>query len=253
MSAAGAAGRLAGPRQPGVEDTRRYRVMQAADRLLVRALFRVRVEGLDHWPPAPFCLVLNHHNAWDPLIVMAVVPATPRITWFGPRVSIEEFSRGLQYRVIGFFGGAIPIDPEKATLGSAVRAVRRVFASGGVLGIFAEGHGAFAESALDPFEEGAVSFAATAQVPIVPCVVVGTTYLWLGKRLRVSFGAPIPSKGVRGAEAREELTQRVRGAMQAMLPAHEPRPPGRRLLRRFLTDLFHGPEDVARRVKALGE
>jgi 1-acyl-sn-glycerol-3-phosphate acyltransferase len=239
------------PRERGVETSLRYRVMRLAVRALVAALFRVRVEGVERWPRAPFCLVLNHHNAWDPLIVIAVTPASPRITWFGPRES--DFSRGFKNRVMAFFVGVIPIDPEKATLTSAVRAVRRIFAAGGVLGIFAEGHGAFREAALDPFEDGAVSFAATARVPIVPCVIVGTTYLWLGKRLRVSFGAPISTEGARSAEARAELTGRVRAAMEAMLPDHEPAPPGRRPLRRLLTDLFHGPHDVARRVEALGE
>ena len=128
----------------------------------MRALFRVRAEGLENWPAAPFCIVLNHHNAWDPMIVIAAVPARPRITWFGPRVSVEDFARIYQYRLMAYFGGTIPIDPEKATLTSAVRAVRGVFAGGGVLGIFAEGHGYFRETQIEPFEEGAVAFAAGA-------------------------------------------------------------------------------------------
>jgi 1-acyl-sn-glycerol-3-phosphate acyltransferase len=233
-------------------DTRRYRVMWAASRLLVRALFRVRVEGLERWPEPPFCIVINHHNAWDPMIAIAAVPATPRITWFGPRVNVEEWHRIYQYRLMAFFGGTIPIDPEKATLTSAVRAVRSVFAGGGVLGIFAEGHGYFHEDRIEAFEEGAVAFATGAGVPIVPAVVVGTTYLWFGKRLRVSFGDPIPTAGVRGAVAREELTERVRAAMQAMLPARDLPGPGTRRWK-FLTDLFHGLEDIARRVAELGK
>lgn len=234
-------------------DSLRYRIMLLGVRLLVRSLFRVRLDGLQHWPSAPFCLVVNHHNAWDPMIVMAVAPARPRITWFGPRVPIEDFSRDAKYRLMAYFGGVIPIDPDKATLTSAVRSVRSVFAAGGALGIFAEGHGYFRESGLAPFEEGAVSFAVMARAPIVPCTVVGTTYLWLGKRLRVRFGEPISTADVRGAAERDALTQRVRDAMLGMLPRREPRPPGNRPLRRQLTDLFHGPEDIARRVAELGE
>ena len=242
-----------GPRHLTAGDTPRYRVMWWAVRLLVGSLFRVKVEGLAHWPAAPFCIVLNHHNAWDPLIVIAAVPPTPRITWFGPRVRVEDFARDPKYRLMQFFGGAIPIDPEKASLTSAVRSVRGVFAAGGVLGIFAEGHGFFRESALEPFEEGAISFATAAGVPVVPGVVVGTTYLWWGKRLRVSFGEPIPTHGVRGADARASLSEQVRAAMIAMLPRHEPRAPARQPLRGFLTDLFHGPDDVARRVAELDQ
>ena len=225
--------------------------MHAADRLLVRALFRVRVDGLDRRPKAPFCLVLNHHNGWDPLIIIGGAPAQPRITWFGPREA--DFSRGFKNRVMAFFGGVIPFNPEKTTLTSAAHAVRRVFASGGVLGIFAEGHNGFRETALQPFEEGAVAFACMAGVPIVPATISGTTYLWIGKRVTVRFGDPIPSVGVRGAAAREELTGRVRAAMEVMLPANEPGPRGRRPLRALLTDVFNSPDEAQRRVAELGE
>jgi len=77
--------RRTGPREPGVDDSLRYRLMLAVDRLLVHALFRIRVEGRDRWPAAPFCLASNHHNGWDPLILVGIAPARPRITWFGPK------------------------------------------------------------------------------------------------------------------------------------------------------------------------
>jgi 1-acyl-sn-glycerol-3-phosphate acyltransferase len=233
-----------------VSDSLRYRLMRAADRLLVRALFRVRVRGLEHWPTAPFCLVVNHHNGWDPLILIGVVPATPRVTWFGPKEA--DFSVGFKNRVMGFFGGVIPFNPEKTTLTSATRAVRHVFESQGVLGIFAEGRNGFRETALQPFEDGAVAFATMAGVPIVPCVISGTTHVWLGKRVSVRFGAPVATQGVKGAAAREELTGQVRAAMEAMLPDREPPPPGNRPLRGLLTDIFHSPDEVQRRLDELG-
>ena len=60
--------RRTGPRELSVEVTPRYRVMRWLDRLVVRLLFKIRVEGLERWPPAPFCLVINHHNGWDPML-----------------------------------------------------------------------------------------------------------------------------------------------------------------------------------------
>ena len=65
--------RRVGPRALSVEVTARYRVMWRVNRWLVHLLFDVRVEGLEHWPQPPFQLVLNHHNGWDPQIVMAVI------------------------------------------------------------------------------------------------------------------------------------------------------------------------------------
>ena len=244
MSRAGDQIRHAGPRELSVDVTPRYRLMWGLVRLIVRPLFSMRVSGLEHWPEPPFQLVANHHNGWDPLLVISVVPVRPRITWFGPRES--DFSRGFKNRIMGFFGGMIPYNPEKTTLTSAVRAVRRVFAAGGVLGIFAEGRIGFRETQLMPFEDGAASFAVASGVPVVPCAIVGSTELWLRKRVEVRFGEPIPTAGVNGRAARAELEARIRAALQALLPSEEPRTSRRRPLS-FLTDLLNGAEDAARR------
>jgi 1-acyl-sn-glycerol-3-phosphate acyltransferase len=47
--------------------------MWMINRLLVHLLFHVRAHGLEHWPEAPFQLVANHHNGFDPLLIMAIV------------------------------------------------------------------------------------------------------------------------------------------------------------------------------------
>jgi 1-acyl-sn-glycerol-3-phosphate acyltransferase len=242
--------RRTGPRELSAEVTPRYRFMWALDRTVLRLLFEIRPTGLDLWPPAPFCLVLNHHNGWDPMLVLAAVPLSPRITWFGPKEA--DFSRGFRNRVMAFFGGVVPYNPEKTTLTSAVRAVRRVFAAGAVLGIFAEGRVGFRETELLPFEDGAVAFAAAAGVPIVPCAIVGSTYLWFRKPVEIRFGEPISTAEARGRQGRAELDSQVRRAMAALLPDAEPRLPRRRPLR-FLGDLLTGRDDLARRRAELGE
>ena len=242
--------RRTGPRELSVVVTTRYRVMRWLDVLVVRLLFDIRAEGLERWPAAPFCLVLNHHNGWDPMLALAATPETPRVTWFGPKEA--DFSHGFRNRVMAFVGGVIPYNPEKTTLTSAVRAVRRVFAAGGVLGIFAEGTVGFRETELLPFEEGAVAFAAASGVPIVPCAIVGSTFMWFRKRVVFRYGDPIPTTDTRGREARDELDRQVRAAMKALLPETEPRLPRRRPLP-FLGDLLTGPADLARRRTELGE
>lgn len=224
--------------------TPRYRLMWALVRVLVRGLFDVRPSGLEHWPRPPFQLVANHHNGWDPLLVISVVPLEPRITWFGPREA--DFGRGFKNRVMAFFGGMIPYNPEKTTLTSAVRAVRRVFDARGVLGIFAEGRIGFREAELLPLEEGAAAFAAMSGVPVVPCAVVNSTQLWFRRRVEVRFGPPISTADSRGRDAREALEARIRDALADLLPETEPRIPRRRPLA-FLTDLLNGEDDIVRR------
>lgn len=244
MSVEAGRSRRTGPRELNVEVTPRYRFMWGAIRLAIHGLFDVRVSGLEHWPAPPFQLVANHHNGFDPLIVHAVVPLEPRITWFGPREA--DFSRGFRNRVMAYFGGVIPYNPEKTTLTSAVRAVRRVFEANGVLGIFAEGRIGFRESELLPFEDGAAAFAVASSVPVVPCAIVGTTALWFRRRLEVRFGPPLWTDAVHGRQARAELDGRIRAAVADLLPTTEPRLPRRRPLS-FLTDLLNGAEDIARR------
>ena len=233
-----------GPRQLSVAVTPRYRLEWWLVRLLVRGLFDIRAVGLERWPPPPFQLVANHHNGWDPLLVIAVAPLEPRITWFGPKEA--DFSRGFKNRLMRFFGGVIPYSPDNTTLTSAVRAVRRVFEANGVLAIFAEGRIGFRETAVLPFEPGAVSFAVASGVPVVPCAIVGSTDLWFRRRIEIRFGEPIETGTVRGREARAELEDSIRAAITGLLPRSEPRLPRRRPLR-FLTDLLNGAEDVTRR------
>ena len=243
MSAADPTGRSQ-PRELHVAVTPRYRILWWLDRTLLRLLFDVRVTGLERWPAAPFQLVANHHNGFDPMIVIAAAPLAPRITWFGPKEA--DFSRGFKNRVMAFFGGVIPYNPDKTTLTSAVRTVRRVFEADGVLGIFAEGRIGFRETELLDFEDGAAAFAVSSGVPVVPCAIVGSTDLWLRKRIEVRFGAPIQIDGVRGREARAQLDARIRDAVSALLPDREPRLPGRPPLA-FLTNLLNGADDIERR------
>jgi 1-acyl-sn-glycerol-3-phosphate acyltransferase len=244
MDAAGDRARRTGPRELSVAVTPRYRVLWGLNRLIVGILFDVRASGLEYMPAPPFQLVANHHNGFDPMFVVSVTSLEPRITWFGPREA--DFSHGFKNRLLAFFGGVIPYNPEKTTLTSAVRAVRRVFEADGVLGIFAEGRIGFCESELLPFEDGAAAFAVSSSVPVLPCAILGSTDLWFRRRIEVRFAPPIPTDGVRGREARSALESRIRESIGALLPASEPRLPRLRPLG-FLTNLLNGAEDVARR------
>lgn len=240
--------RRRGPRIGEVRGTWRYRLMWLANRIVVRLLFDVSVEGLEHRPDPPYQIVANHHNGFDPMLLLAVTPYEPRITFFGPKEA--DFSRGFKNRLMGFVGSNIPYHPDRRRLTGVVRTVRRVFDAGGVMAIFAEGRIGFRESELRPFEEGAAAFAAASGVPVVPCAIIGSTQLWFRAPVVVRFGPPISVEAGDRRQARINLEQRMRDALLALLPEREPRLPRRRPLA-WLTDLLNGPEDVARRDEEL--
>lgn len=244
-------GRQIGPHLLGVTVTGRYRVQWVAVRILVRTLFRVEVEGLEHWPKPPFQITANHHSGWDPFLIHAVSPLRPRVTWFGPKE--VDFSKGTRNRVMGFFGGMIPFNPRKTNLPSSVRAVQRVFDAGGVLAITPEGTLGFRETELLPLQEGATLFAAISGVPIVPCVVIGSSTLWLRKRIVVRFGEPIQVDRGAGRTARQALAGRVRAGMLALLPDVEPTYPRRRPGGDYLSDVFNGRREAANRREYMAE
>jgi 1-acyl-sn-glycerol-3-phosphate acyltransferase len=59
-------------------------------------------------------------------------------------------------------------------------------------------------------------------VPLLPCVVIGSSTLYLRRRVVVRFGEPIASVTAEGRVEREVLAARVRAAMEALLPDEEP-------------------------------
>ncbi len=237
-------------RNPSVALTARYRLIHLLNGVLIRLLWQVRAEGLEHWPEPPFCLVVNHHNAWDSQIAMAVTPATPRITWFGPRT--DDFSTGFLNRLIAYAGVAIPIRRDGSDLMSAARTARQLLRDGGVLGIFPEGHAGYRESAVLPFEEGAVAFAAAAEAPLVPCAIVGANRLWWRARITVRCGPAVATAGRTSKADRPAVEAEIRNALVRLLPTEEPTLPLRRPLERFLTTVLEGDLDRARRREEQG-
>lgn len=244
-------GRDIGPHLLGVTVTWRYRLEWVVVRVVVRALFRMSVEGLDRWPAPSFQITANHHSGWDPMLILAVSPLRPRVTWFGPKE--VDFSRGIRNRVMGFFGGMIPFNPAKTNLPSSVRAVQRVFDAGGVLAITPEGTLGFRETELLPLQEGATLFAAIAGVPILPCAVIGSSTLWLRKQILVRFGEPIQVERSAGRAGREALVDRVRAGMVALLPEAEPTYPRTRPGGDYLSDVFNGRRERAKRRAYMAE
>lgn len=204
--------------------------------MLVRVFVRLRVEGIERLPPGPALLCANHLSWTDPSILIAALPARPRLYLFGPRE--EDMAVGARNRLMTWIGTAVPFRPGKDDLLDTTRRVSAVFDAGARLAIFGEGRIHAVEGELLPLSEGAAYFAMRARVPIVPLGIVGTSWIGFGRTVRLRIGEPIVPEGRPNREAVEALTARVWCAMfELTRDAPRRRPPGR--LGRWFTELFN--------------
>jgi 1-acyl-sn-glycerol-3-phosphate acyltransferase len=204
--------------------------------LAVRVIVRFRVEGLERFPSGP-CLICANHQSWtDPVFLMAGLPPRPRLYLFGPKE--EDMGVGARNRVMSWIGNAVPFRPGKDDLLDTTRRVSRVFEAGASLGIFGEGRIHAREGELLPLSEGAAYFALRSKVPIVPVGLVGTSWIGVGRTVRLRVGEPIVPEGRPSREAVEAMTARLWCAIfELTRDAPQRPPPGR--FGRWLTEVFN--------------
>src|SRR5438132_5643076 len=171
-----------------------------AARLLMKLLFacvaRVRVvrrENANH--DGGFLLAANHISHFDPFIISSVVRR--KVDW----MAMAEF---FPYPLLGFLLRAVdafPADRDRANRATIRTALERL-KNGRIVGLFPAGgirdglRSVLEGATLRP---GASTLAHLAQVPIVPCVIVGSDRFyskknWLPLRrtpIWIAFGDPI--------------------------------------------------------------
>jgi 1-acyl-sn-glycerol-3-phosphate acyltransferase len=214
----------------------RVRLLRVACRVVIGGLLRIRVEGRDGFAPAPAIYCFNHLNWVDPLVLLAVLPATPRYAMFGPME--VDMRRGARNRLITWAGFGIPYRPAKTDLVATTRRVGRVLDDGWVIVIAGEGRIHRGEHELLPLAEGTAYFALRSGVPVIPLAINGTSWLAFRRGVRIRVGAPIRSDGRPTSEAVAALTDRIAAALRAMTSDFPDPPPPGRVFRR-LTELFN--------------
>ncbi|HET9345211.1 MAG TPA: lysophospholipid acyltransferase family protein [Candidatus Limnocylindrales bacterium] len=221
--------------------TVRYWVSRGVSWVVVRAYLRPRLEHCERLPAGPAIYCFNHLNWIDPFVLMATLPMRPRLYFFGPKE--EDMAVGGRNRLMNWTCATVPYRPGKNDLIEATRRVSAVLSSGGVLAIAGEGRIHASERELLPLEEGPAYFALRSGAPVVPIAISGTSWLRLGRRVRVVVGEPIAVSGRPRREAVDALTEQTWTALHALV-ADRPdfRPPGP--IGRWLTEVFndwHGP------------
>jgi len=215
------------------EATLGFRIARLTIGPLFRLLFRLRVTGMELAPTGgPYVLIANHLNWADPFTLLLAFPSEPRLHFLADPENLVK--NRFHWWVIRQVGGYVPVDMRRHGDRLLFAQVRRALDVGAVVAIFPEAAYGPREGELLPFRKGFAHFAVEAGVPVLPVALSGTKDLWLGKRIELRVGAPIPADGL-GVDALADL---ARQRVQELLPAYV-EPPGWKPLRRRLTRLLY--------------
>jgi long-chain acyl-CoA synthetase len=152
------------------------RTVLVVNRWLLRALFRIRAEGLEHLPKdGPYALTPNHESYLDPLALCAVLTwaQVRRLYWAG---WAGLLFRGPFTRLFSRIFQVLPVDPERG-LTSTLTLGRAVLERGEPLVWFPEG-GRSTDGRLQAFLPGVGLLLERTGVPAVPVWIEGTFEAW---------------------------------------------------------------------------
>lgn len=179
---------------PGMADApRMYRVLKRALPPLVNPYLRLRLEGLDNIPQTtPAILACNHLSFIDSIVLPLNVP---RPVYFLGKADYWD-----SWRTRWFFQGVgvVPVKREGGEAGQAsLMTGVEILQSGDLVGIYPEGTRS-PDGRLYRGKTGPVRMALEADVPILPCAVIGTdqampTGKYLPRRAQVTvrYGRPL--------------------------------------------------------------
>jgi 1-acyl-sn-glycerol-3-phosphate acyltransferase len=201
---------------PGAEPGRLpgfYRVALALIRLVVAALFRLRVTGRENVPSGG-CLIVSNHLSWtDTVFIAAALPPDAVIHTLAERSTVfnTRFKRWLLPRL-----GVVPISRRRGVLDeAAVDEVYRLLEAGERVLIFPEGaYGR--DGQLRPLREGIGHFAINSRRPILPLSLRGTGRLRPFARIEVAIGEPFIPRVPRFWEVRRQVRAVVDVVGQAL-------------------------------------
>jgi 1-acyl-sn-glycerol-3-phosphate acyltransferase len=209
---------------PVPKASRTFHCLRFIGRGLFRLLFAVELAGTDRLPvTGGYVLACNHLSWIDPLLLMAFLPAEPKIHFLAATEYTTAGPRWVQ-AIVKRAGGVIPVDREghKGDRAAVVQALR-VLRGGGVLGIFPEGRCGETEGQLLPFKEGAASFSVKTGSPIQVMGISGTSELCFRRRIWLRAGPLLePMVG----EGQAALLERMAAVMTESIPPvalHQPR------------------------------
>ena len=182
---------------------------------VIRAVWRLRVEGAENLPRGPVIVVANHDSLSDPFFLGTAIERPLRFL-----AKRELWRYRLVGRVMDWLGG-IPVERRRGDV-AAVAAAARALDEGAAVAIFPQGTVLGARDR--PWQRGAARLALTTGAPIVPVAIVGAsdvlrpgTRLPRRERVSVRVGPPIAvERAAPTIPATRALTARVRASIEAL-------------------------------------
>ncbi|MFJ1546008.1 lysophospholipid acyltransferase family protein [Streptomyces sp. NPDC088246] len=183
---------------------------------LLRLFFRPRIEGLEHIPEDGAAIVAGNHLSFSDHFLMPAI-LRRRITFLA---KAEYFTGpGVKGRLTAAFFhsiGQIPVDRSGKDAGqAAIREGLGVLSRGELLGIYPEGTRSH-DGRLYKGKVGVAVMAIRAQVPVVPCAMVGTFEIQPPgqvvprvKRVTIRFGEPLDFSRYAGLEDQKAAIRAV--------------------------------------------
>jgi 1-acyl-sn-glycerol-3-phosphate acyltransferase len=198
----------------------------ALARLGIRAISRVRVEGLEHVPThGPLIVVANHmSNADPPLLWGWLVPALGRVPTY---LAKAVLFRGPAGAVLRSFG-ATPVEAGGSDM-AAYRVAKAALDRGGVVTIMPEGTRS-QDGRLSSARPGASLLATRTGAPVLPVGISGTDELLgrgrslprIGSRVIMRVGRPF-TLSLDGHDRRAALATADEQVMRRIAALVEPR------------------------------
>ena len=166
------------------------------DRMIMRGLFRLRVEGLEHLPKEdPFVLTPNHVSYLDPFALAAALGYRRLRQTYWAGWTGAAFGNPLT-RLVSRLAQAVPIDPHRAGVSSLAFGAA-VLKREKNLVWFPEGERS-TSGELQPFRPGIGMLLNHFRAPVVPVFIHGTyeamprgKFLQRLEKITVVFGKPL--------------------------------------------------------------
>jgi 1-acyl-sn-glycerol-3-phosphate acyltransferase len=189
-----------------------YRFLKLILPPVLRALYRVRMEGVERFPAEGGVIVVaNHVSFMDSFFIPMCVPR--RVIYLAKAEYFDSWKMAWLVRSLGM----IPVKREvRSKAEAAIRAGVEVLEAGGVLGLYPEGTRS-PDGKLYRGRTGVARLALRSKCPVVPVGLIGTREVMpkgakvpkLRGRVTVRFGLPMTFEKYQGEETNRRILRKM--------------------------------------------